>query len=72
VYWDIKRNKREGKGAGGEERKAKESEYNSQSFQRRLNIWKFEEDGSIRDMLIVKYETDAPDSGREADVLRAG
>jgi hypothetical protein len=72
VHWDTKRKKREGKGAGGEERKAKEGEYNSQPFQRGLNIRKFEEDGPVRDMLIVKHEADAPDNGREADVLGAG
>jgi hypothetical protein len=32
LYWDIERKKREGKGAGGEERKAKEDKYNSQRF----------------------------------------
>jgi hypothetical protein len=45
--------------------------YDSQPFQRGLNIWKFEEDGPVRDMLIVKHKTDAPDNGREADVLGA-
>ncbi len=73
VYWVIKRKKREGKGARGEEgRKSKKGEHNSQLFQRGLNIRKFEEDGPVRDMLIVKHEADAPDSGREADVLGAG
>jgi hypothetical protein len=72
VHWDIKRKKREGKGAGGEERKVKEGEYNSQSFQRGLNIRKFEKDGPVRDMLIVKHEADAPDNRREADVLGTG
>ena len=72
VHWGIKTKKRKGKGAGGEERKAKEGEYNSQPFQRRLNIRKLEEDGPVRYMLIVKHEADAPDSGREADVLGAG
>jgi hypothetical protein len=32
VYLDIEKKKREGREAGGEERKAKESEYNSQPF----------------------------------------
>jgi hypothetical protein len=32
MYWDIERETREGKEAGGEERKAKEGEYNSQAF----------------------------------------
>jgi hypothetical protein len=72
LYWDTKRKKRKGKGAGGEEQKPKEGEYNSQSFQRGLNIRKFEKDGPVRDMLIVKHEANAPDSWREADVLGAG
>lgn len=41
-------------------------------MQRRLNIRKFKKDGPVRDLLIVKHETDAPDSRREADVLNAG
>jgi hypothetical protein len=69
VHWDIKGWGRE---AGGEECKAEEGEYNSQSFQRGLNVRKFEEDGPVRDMLVVKHEADAPDNGREADVLGAG
>ena len=44
----------------------------SQPFQRGFNIRKFEEDGPVRDMLIVKHEADAPDNRREADVLGAG
>jgi hypothetical protein len=44
---------------------------NSQSFQCELDIRKFEEDGPVRDILIVEHETDAPHSGREADVLSA-
>ena len=50
----------------------KEDEYNSQPFQRGLNIRKFEEDGLVRDILVVKHEADTPDNGREADVLGAG
>jgi len=61
---------REGKGAGGEERKAKA--VNLQPFQGRLNIRKFEKDGPVRDLLIVKHEADAPNTGREADVFGAG
>jgi hypothetical protein len=72
VHWNIKGKKRKERGAGGEERKAKEGEYNSQLFERGLNIRKFEEDGPIRDLLIVKHEADAPDHRREADVLGAG
>ena len=51
--------------------KAEEGAYNSQPFQRGLNIRKFEKDGLVRDMLIVKHKADAPDNGREADVLGA-
>ena len=52
--------------------KSIEGEYISQLFQRGLDIREFEEDGSVRDMLIVEHEADAPDNGREADVLGAG
>lgn len=37
-----------------------------------LDIRKFEEDGPVRDTLIVKHETDTPDSRGEADMLSAG
>lgn len=63
---------REENGARGEERKVKETEDNSQSFERRLNIRKFEKDGPVRDLLIVKHDADAPDNRREADVLGTG
>lgn len=43
-----------------------------QPFQRRLNIRELEENGSIRDFLIVEHEADAPDNRREADILDAG
>ena len=52
--------------------KQKKVNINSQFFQRRLDIRKFEEDGPVRDMLVVKHEADAPDNGREADVLGIG
>ena len=38
----------------------------------RLNVREFEEDGRVRDMLVIEHEADAPDSGREADVLGTG
>jgi len=44
---------------------------NSQPLQRGLNIRKFEEDGLIRNVLIVKHEANAPDNRREADILGA-
>jgi hypothetical protein len=53
-------------------RKEKQGEYNSQSFQCGLNIWKFEEDGPVRNTFIVKHEADTPDNWREADVLGGG
>jgi hypothetical protein len=74
VYGVIKRKKREGKRREQEVKseKQKKVNINSQFFQRRLDIRKFEEDGPVRDMLIVKHEADAPDNGREADVLGTG
>jgi hypothetical protein len=36
-----------------------------------LNIWEFEKNGSIRDLLIVKHEAGAPDGGGEADIFGA-
>lgn len=72
MHWDIKRKKREGKGAGGAEGKEREGEFDSQPFQRGLNVRKFEKDGPVRDMLIIKHEADAPNNGREADVLDTG
>jgi hypothetical protein len=67
--------KKEEKGredAIGENGKLKKREYNSQPLQRGLNIRKFKKDGPVRDILVVKHEADAPDNGREADVLVAG
>lgn len=59
--------------AGAGKRITKEKgEINSQPFQHRLNIRKFEKDGPIRDLLIVEHYADAPDDGRKADVLGAG
>jgi hypothetical protein len=53
--------------------RAEEKEgYHSQPFQRVLDIRKFEEDGPVRDTLVVKHEADAPDNRGEADVLYAG
>ena len=66
----YRREGREGKRSG--RTKSIEGEYISQPFQRGLDIREFEEDGSVRDMLIVEHEADAPDNGREADVLGAG
>jgi hypothetical protein len=66
----IQKGRREGKRSG--RTKSIEGEYISQPFQRGLDIREFEEDGSVRDMLIVEHEADAPDNGREADVLGAG
>ncbi len=57
---------------GGEDWKAKEVRFNSQSFQRGLNIRKLEEDGFVRNILVIQHKADAPDNGREADVLCAG
>ncbi len=37
-----------------------------------LDVWEFEEDGSVRDALVVEHEADAPDHGGEADVLGTG
>lgn len=65
-----KGHEKEEKGRSG--MKGREGEYNLQLFQRGLNVREFEEDGPVRDMLIVKHKTDSPDSGREADVLGAG
>jgi hypothetical protein len=62
---------REVNGVAGKERNLKEGEYDSQPFQCRLNIWEFKENGSIRDLLIVKHEAGPPDSGREADIFSA-
>ena len=45
---------------------------NSQGFERGLDIWKLQEDGPVRDLLVVQHEADTPDGGREADVLGAG
>jgi hypothetical protein len=70
VWWDTEGKGREVKGSG--RTKSIEGEYISQLFQRGLDIREFEEDGSVRDMLIVEHEADAPDNGREADVLGAG
>lgn len=42
---------------------------NLQLFQRRLNIWKFEKDGLVRNTLVIEHEADAPDCGGEADIL---
>jgi hypothetical protein len=44
----------------------------SQLFQRKLDIWKLEEDGSIGHALVVQQQSDAPYNGREAYVLGAG
>ena len=66
------RAKGEGKGAGRGGRKSEEGQYNSQPFERRLNVRKFEEDGSVRDALVVEHEANTPDDRREADVLGAG
>lgn len=44
---------------------------NLQLFQRRLNVWKFEEYGLIRNTLIVKHKADTPNCGGEADILDA-
>lgn len=45
---------------------------NSQCFQRRFNIGKFEEYGLVRDLFIVQQKADAPHYRREANVLGAG
>ena len=58
--------------ARGEERNAKEGEYDLQLFQCRLNVRKFEKYCLVRNLLVVQHETDAPDDRREADVLGAG
>ena len=42
---------------------------NKQIFQGWLNIWKLEEDGRVRNTFVVEHEADAPDCGREADIL---
>ena len=46
--------------------------YNSQSFQRGLNVGELEKDGFVGYSLVIQDETDAPDCWREADVLGAG
>lgn len=71
-----KKGKSEGKRAGGEEQlevknEGEKGEY-LQPFQRRFNIWEFEEDCPVRDTLIIKHEADTPDNGRETDVFGAG
>jgi hypothetical protein len=68
VRWDMKRKKRE----GGWRWKRENKMHDSQRLQCGLNVRKFEEDGPVRDTLIVKHEADAPDNGREADILGAG
>lgn len=68
----YKEEEKESEGGWRRRTKTKKGEYNSQSFQRGLNIRKFEKYGPVRDMLIVKHKANAPDSWREADVLGAG
>lgn len=46
-----------------------ESAQYPQLFQSRLNVGELEEDGTVRDPLVVQHKTDTPDDGREADVL---
>ena len=55
----------------GCEKKRKESGYDSQLLQRGLDVRKFKEGGPVRDLLVIEHETDAPYSGREANVLDA-
>ena len=40
-----------------------------QRSERRLNVWHLEKDSLVRNPLVVEHQSDAPDSGREADVL---
>lgn len=47
-------------------------EQNLQRFQCRFDIGKFEENGFVRDPLIIEQEADTPNYWREADVLGAG
>ena len=54
------------------EETAQNDEYYSQPFQSRLNIWEFEEDGFVRNTLIIKHKADPPDHRREANILGAG
>ena len=75
MYWEHKRNKKKGNRRHQLEAKLEKLQkgvYNSQRFQRGLNVRKFEEVGHVRNSLIVKHEADAPDNWREADVLGAG
>jgi hypothetical protein len=63
------RDRMKGRKQAVKDEQQKMSNSNSQLFQRRLDVWKFKEDSLVRDLLIVKHEADAPDGGREADIL---
>lgn len=71
AYEDItgKRTKAERSEVKNNKEKRKQ---NSQALQGGLNIREFEEDGPVRDLLIVEHKADTPDNRREADVLGAG
>lgn len=58
----------EGDGCGEIERENKEY---LQPLKCRFNIWELEKYGPVRDTLIIKHKSDAPYSGREADILGA-
>ena len=60
-----------GKGSVGECMDVK-GKCNSQSFQRRFNVRKLKENSIVRNIFIVEHEANAPDNGREADVLSTG
>lgn len=49
----------------------KESGYDSQLFQRGLNVWHLEKDGLVRNLLVVEHHADTPYNRREADILGA-
>jgi hypothetical protein len=72
TFFQLFERSKEIKGKVARDRQHKQSEADSQSFKRRLNIWEFEEDGPIRDIFIVEHKADSPDNRREADVLDAG
>jgi len=56
----------------GKNRSVKKREQNSQRFQRGLDIGELEEDGCIRDFLVVEQHAYTPNKRREANVLDAG